>query len=107
MRVNESPISDEDAVCILNHEFASNSSPTSDVLPTIIDNGMLCAAALSQFNCTEHDIITAMKSCSSSSSSPDNISYHSLKHVARFIIYPLKVICQHYFNDGVSSARWK
>ena len=108
IRVNESPTSDENAVCIFNHEFASNFLPTPEVLPTIIDNGMPCAAVLSLLNCTEHDIITALKSCSSSSNSPDYISYRTLKHVAlRFTIYPLKVICQHSFNDGVHPARWK
>ena len=107
IRVNESPLSGKDAVCIFNHEFASNFSPKSDVLPTIVDNGMPCASVLFLFNCTEHFIITAPKSYSSSSSSPDNISYRTLQRVARFIIYPLKVFCQHSFNDGIFPARWK
>ena len=95
IRVNESLLSDEDVVYIFNHEFESNFSPTSDVLLTVIDHGMPCAAVLSQFNCTEHDIITALKNCLSSSSSPGNMRYRILKHVARFIIYPLEIVCQH------------
>ena len=81
--------------------------PTLDVLPVIIDKGMPCSAVLSLFNCTEHNILTALKSCSSSGSSPDNISYRTLKYIARFIIYPLKVVFQHSFNDSIFPARWK
>ena len=85
----------------------SNFSPTLDVFPTIIDYGLPCATVLSWFNCTAHDIITALKSCSSSNSNPDNISCRTLKHIARFIIYLLKIVRQHSFNDDIFPARWK
>jgi exonuclease III len=66
-----------------------------------------CDITLQHFNCTENDIILALKSCSTSNCSIDGISYRILKSVAQHIIYPLKVICQHSFNDGLFPSMWK
>ena len=104
--VNGDTASDSVAAEAFSREFTANFS-TAAAQPAAIDEISQLPSTLSQFNCTEGDIIAALKSCSSSNSSPDGISYRIIKSVARYILYPLKVISQHSFHDSVFPSIWK
>ena len=64
-------------------------------------------ATLASFNCNESDILVALKSCPCSNTSIDGILCKALTAVAGYIIYPLNVIFQHSFHDGVFLSVWE
>ena len=64
-------------------------------------------ATLASFNCNKSDILVLLRSCPCSDTSIDGISFKVLKAIAGHIIYPLKVIFQHSFHNGVFPPVWK
>ncbi len=57
--------------------------------------------------CSEDDVASAIRACSSTNSSPDGLSYKLLKAIAKCIFWPLNMILQQSLFTGVFPLIWK
>ena len=64
-------------------------------------------SSLLELNYNATTVIEALRDCSNSNSSPDGIGFKLLKHIAKFIVFPLSVIFQHAFHNGIFPSCWK
>lgn len=105
---DDTEFSGEAAANILNDEFCKNFNDVTDNVPTedIHSPSTLSDEGL-QFNCTMHDIKTALHSCSNSAAGPDGISFAIIKSVAPSISYPLLIIYQQSLKQGKFPTMWK
>ena len=62
---------------------------------------------LSNFNCSQLDVIGVINICTNSLSSPNGITFRLLKAIAVSIAQPLTIIYQHSFHDAVFPSSWK
>ena len=104
MQTNGFYVNDDLAAEAFSKPFAGNFNEKTQPILTDVPK---YNATLASFSCNESDILVALKSHPCSNSSIDGISYKELKAVAGHIIYPLKVIFQHSFHDGVFLSVWK
>ena len=101
--VNDIPVSNSIAVNILLNEFAANFSSNSNVNITASGNNTSSLI----FSCTSLDVHKAILSSSNSGSSPDGVSFKVIKSIAKYIIYPMTIIMQHSFHEGIFPEAWK
>jgi hypothetical protein len=103
LNIDGRDVSQDQAADIFCKEFESNFSSATNICTPVSpssEDDLL-------FNCTESAVLEALKSCPSSHSSADGISYKLLKSVAAYLIRPLNIVFQHCFYDGVFPQVWK
>ena len=98
------PVNDNQAAEAFKSEFSSN---FTRLTKTTVTETQLHSGSLLHINCTETDIMAALKSCGSSNSSPDGVSFRLLKEVAKNIIRPLLIVCQQSFCTDTFPAVFK
>ena len=87
-----------------NSEFSSN---FTRLTKKTVTEAQLQSSSLLHINCTETDIMAALKSCGSSNSSLDEVSFKLLKEVAKNIIRTMLIVCQQSFFTDTFLAVFK
>ena len=98
------PVNDNQADEAFSSEFSSNFTRLTKITVT---EAQLQSGSLLHINCTETDIMAALKSCGSSKSSPDGVSFRLLKEVVKNIIRPMLIVFQQSFFTGTFPAVFK
>ena len=89
-------LSDSAAANLFLREFFSNfTAPACQPIRAAITSLLL------ELNCNTTTVIEALRDCSNSKSSPDGIGFKLLKHITKFIMYPLTVIYRYAFYDEI------
>ena len=95
-------LSDSAAANLFLCEFSLNfTAPTCQPVRAAITSSLL------ELNYNATTVIKALRDFSCSNSSPDGMGFKLLKHTAKFIVFPLTVIFQHAFHDGIFPSCWK
>ena len=98
------PVNDNQVAEAFSSEFSSN---FTRLTKTTVTEAQLQSGSLLHIKCTETDIMAAMKSCGSSSSSHDGVSFRLLKEVAKNIILPMLIVYQQPFFTGTFPVVFK
>ena len=107
LKVNGISLNDDQAAEKFLQKFSSKfTNATSSVSNQTIGTTPFYDS-LSNFNCSQLNVIGTLNSCTNSLSSPDGTSFCLLKAIAVSIVQPLTIIYQHSFHDAAFPSFWK
>ena len=105
---NGATLTDYEAAEHFQREFCNNFSAAACKPSTFTcPNASTARAQFPLLNSSETLILDAIRNCSNTNSSPDGVSFHLIKSIAKYIVQPLNMVFQHCFYECIFPSAWK